>query len=84
MKNNITAGTVARTIVLALALINQVLSVTGKSPIPVSDEEVNLLISTAWTVVAAVIAWWKNNSFTSKAIAADEVMRSKKIISEEE
>ena len=73
-KINITKGTLIRTILLVLALINQVLAVFGKSPIPIDDDTVTNLISTVWTVIASLIAWWKNNSFTDKAIEADKVL----------
>ncbi|MCC8122361.1 MAG: phage holin [Oscillospiraceae bacterium] len=76
--SNISSGTIARTIVLALALINQVLAAMGKSPIPIEDETITELISTAWTVIAAIIAWWKNQSFTAAAIAGDNVMNTLK------
>ena len=75
---NITAGTLARTIILALALINQILSATGHPVLPIEDAEVETLVSTAWTVIAALIAWWKNNSFTSAAKTGDEVMKQVK------
>ena len=75
---NITAGTIARTIILALALINQVLSVTGHPVLPIEDAQVETLVTTGWTVIAALIAWWKNNSFTSAAKAGDEVMKQEK------
>ena len=74
-KINITKGTLIRTILLVLALINQILAVFGKSPIPIDDDTLTNFISTAWTVIASLIAWWKNNSFTKKAIEADEVLR---------
>ena len=77
MNKNITKGTLIRTILLAFALINQILVVFGKSPIPIDDNTVTNLISTAWTVIASLIAWWKNNSFTDKAIKADEVLKDK-------
>lgn len=70
--------TIVRTVVLVLALINQVLAACGKSPIPVEEESVQLLISTAATVISALWAWWKNNSFTQAAIAADEVLKATK------
>ena len=73
-KINITKGTLIRTILLVFALINQVLAVFGKSPIPIDDDTVTNLISTVWTVIASLIAWWKNNSFTDKAIKADKVL----------
>lgn len=69
----ISVGTAARTVILLLALVNQVLTVTGHSIINISDEDINTLISTGFTVITAVIAWWKNNSFTSAAIAGDKL-----------
>ena len=75
---NISAGTLARTIILVLALINQVLVITGHSVLPIQDEQVELLVSTVWTVVASLISWWKNNSFTTPAIKADEVLKQEK------
>ena len=77
-KTNISAGTIARTIVLALALVNQLLTVTGHAVLPITDEQVNTLVSTIWTVIAAVVAWWKNQSFTPQAIEADAVMKDLK------
>ncbi len=74
----ISAGTIARTIILVLALINQLLTATGHSVINISDESINTLISTGFTIVTAIVAWWKNNSFTQSALKADEVMREGK------
>lgn len=74
-QSKITAGTIARTIILLLALVNQCLSMAGIQVIPIADEDVNLLVSTAWTVIASLAAWWKNNSFTSAAIQADQKMK---------
>ena len=70
--------TIIRTIVLALALINQILTSTGHSVIPISDEQVTEGISLAFTVVTALIAWWKNNSFTAAAIQAGETLKELK------
>lgn len=75
---NISAGTLARTIILVLALINQILVISGHSVLPIQDDQVELLVSTVWTVVASLISWWKNNSFTAPAIKADEVLKQEK------
>ena len=75
---NITSGTIARTIILVLALVNQILTAMGHSVINISDESINTLISTGFTIVTAIVAWWKNNSFTQSALKADEVMRELK------
>lgn len=74
----ITSGTIARTIILALALINQILSAAGKPILPIDDTQVETLVSTLWTVIAAAVAWWENNSFTKAAIEADKLLQEKK------
>lgn len=70
----ITKGTIIRTVILLLALVNQVLAICGVSPIPIDDDTATNVISTLWTVIASVVAWWKNNSFTENAITADEYL----------
>ena len=71
-------GTIARTIILALALLNQILTMTGHSMIVIDDETIQELVSTIITIVAAIAAWWKNNSFTEHAITADAYMQALK------
>lgn len=74
----ITKGTLIRTVILLLALVNQILSICGVSPIPIDDDTATNVISTLWTAVASIAAWWKNNSFTDKAISADEYLNELK------
>jgi len=74
MQQKVSAGTIARTLVLMLAVINQMLNLTGHSLIMLDDETINTLVSDIWIVAAALVAWWKNNSFTKAAIAGDEAM----------
>ena len=71
---HISAGTVARTLVLILAIINQILSACGKSPLPIESETLEQLVTAGFTTVAALIAWWKNNSFTPNALKADALL----------
>lgn len=73
-----TASTIARTVILVVALANQALTMAGKSILPISDEQITEVISLTFTVVSALIAWWKNNSFTQAAITADETMKTLK------
>lgn len=68
-------ATIARTAVLALALANQVLSVAGLSPLPIDSATLEPWVTTGLTTAAAVWAWWKNNSFTTEAIRADELLK---------
>ena len=78
MMANVNKYTIIRTVVLIVALINQVLSDTGKSIIPIAEDELETFLTTCFTVVSAIWAWWKNNSFTEEAIAADEMLESMK------
>ena len=71
----ITKSTIARTIILFMALVNQLLSASGHPVIPIPDEEWETLVSTVATIVAALVAWWKNNSFTKAARLGDFHMR---------
>ena len=68
----ISAGTIVRTICLLLALANKVLSALGKPVLPIESATVEQLVTAGITTVAALIAWWKNNSFTAAALEADK------------
>ena len=72
----VTLGTITRTLLLFLAIINQLLTARGMSPLPIDDVELAETIAFFFTAVTALIAWWKNNSFTKKAIEADKVLRN--------
>ena len=69
---SISAGTIARTAVLALALTNQVLSACGKPLLPIQSDQLEHLVTAGITTVTSLIAWWKNNSFTAAALEADK------------
>lgn len=74
----ISKGTVIRTVLLILALVNQFLTILGKAPLPIEDEQMSELISLAFTIGTSLLAWWKNNSFTLNAIKADEYLAALK------
>lgn len=67
----ISKGTIIRTALLLLAIINNLLAIFGKAPLPITNEQLELIVSTIITVVMAIINWWKNNSFTNAAIQGD-------------
>ena len=71
---NVKVDTVVRTIVLIIALANQVLAIAGKSAFPVTEDQVYQGVTLIVTVGASVWAWWKNNSFTKPAIEADKTL----------
>ena len=74
----ISTDTIARTICLVFALVNQVLAIFGKNVLPFTNDEIYQAVSLVATLSTSLLAWWKNNSFTSAAIEADRLMESLK------
>ena len=75
MDLKISTGTIVRTVILILALFNQIMSASGHAILPISDETAETAVSTIVTIVTAIVAWWKNNSFTKPALIGDQAMR---------
>jgi len=71
----ISRKTLARTALLLLALLNQLLNLFGLRPLPIESEELNTFLSTSFTLFAALWSWWKNNSFTPEAVSADRYLK---------
>lgn len=71
---NVKTETIVRTVILIVALINQALTVAGKSLLPITDDQITEVITLVITIGASLWAWWKNNSFTQNAIEADKVL----------
>ncbi|WP_010530345.1 phage holin [Lentibacillus jeotgali] len=57
-------GTAIRTVALAVALLNQILVMFGRSPLPIDAEMVDQTISFVFIVVTSIWAWFKNNYVT--------------------
>ncbi|ULH21321.1 phage holin [Bacillus velezensis] len=70
---NFDKGTVVRTVLLLIALINQTMLMLGKSPLEITDVQVNQLAdalytagSVIFTISTTLVAWFKNNYVTGK------------------
>lgn len=72
------AGTVARTIVLFIALLNQIFAISGIAVLDINENDVYQLVSLLFTVGSALVSWWKNNSFSEEAIEGDKLMKELK------
>lgn len=78
MVSSIKKQTIIRTAVLVVALVNQGLTLAGVNPLPFSSESVENFVAGAFTLGASLWTWWKNNSFTENAVAADEYKKGLK------
>ena len=76
--SKVTAGAVARTIVLLVALLNQILAMSGKQAVSIADNDIYQTVSLLFTIGASAAAWWKNNSFSVNAINADKYLNKLK------
>lgn len=74
----VTTATWVRTGVLAIALVNQGLTIAGKNPLPFSDLQTEQAVTFIVTAVSAVLAGWKNQSFTKAAQSADKQLKLEK------
>ncbi|EIL85277.1 MULTISPECIES: phage holin [Bacillus] len=77
-------GTVIRTVLLFIALINQTLVMFGQTVLPISEEQVQTVGealyvagSTIFTMVTAVIAWFKNNYVTYKGQLQKDALKQR-------
>lgn len=75
---NISKGTIVRTIMLVIVIINLVLKQFGIDLINVSESEVLTAVEMIIELAIIVVSFWKNNSFTEKAIKADEFLQELK------
>lgn len=70
----ISKGTIARTVMLIIVIINLVLKQLGHDLINVSESEILTAVEMIIELAVIVVSFWKNNSFSEKAIKADEFL----------
>ena len=80
----ISGATIARTVVLAFAIVNTLLTHFGKPIIPIDDAVITEFISDLFLIVTSLVTFWKNNSFTQAALAGDEVMKASRRVEAQE
>lgn len=66
----VSKGTIIRTVLLVLAIVNSGLQLFGKSTLPITTAEVEEVVSFLFLAGTSLVAWWKDNAFTEEAIKA--------------
>ena len=74
----ISKGTIVRTIMLVIVIINLILKQLGHDLINVSESEILSGIEMIIEIAVIVVSFWKNNSYTQNAIKADEFLKNLK------
>ncbi len=70
----ISKGTIVRTVMLVIVIINLVLKQLGHDLINVSESEILSVVEMIIELAVIVVSFWKNNSYSEKAIKADEFL----------
>ncbi|MEC0315610.1 phage holin [Bacillus subtilis] len=75
-------GTVIRTVLLLIALINQTMLMFGKTPLDITEDQVNQLTdalytagSLIFTIGTTAVAWFKNNYVTTRGHQQKTVLK---------
>lgn len=71
-------GTIVRTILLIIALVNLGLKHFGIDLIDVSESEVLNAVEYVLDIAIIIVGFWKNNSYTKNAIEADKFLKKLK------
>lgn len=79
---NYDKGTVIRTVLLLIALINQTMLMFGKTPLDITEDQVNQLAdalytagSLIFTIGITAVAWFKNNYVTTRGHQQKAVLK---------
>ena len=74
----ITADTIARTIILIISMINGAAAIFGFTKLDIEENTIYTVVTGVSVIVSAVIGFWKNNSFTTAAINGDNLKNALK------
>lgn len=74
----ISKGTIIRTIMLIIVIVNMILQHFGLDLIKVNENEIASLVEIVIELAVILVTFWKNNSFTDNAIKADEFLKTLK------
>ena len=72
MKERVKA--IIRLLIALLPAVNMILVYFGKSPLPFSEDEINVAVSAVVEVLGILWAWWKNNNMTKHAQLAQDIL----------
>ena len=71
----VTKATIVRTILVLLVIINFCLKKCGLDVIPTDESVILMFVETGIEVAIIAVGFWKNNSYSEKAIEADNFLR---------
>ena len=73
---DISKGTIIRTIMLIIVIVNLILKACGKNIIDIDEGTVAYYFETILEIAVIIVGFWKNNSYTENAQKADKFLRA--------
>lgn len=74
----ITKGTITRSILLFIVVLNMLLKKMGLNPLNINQGTAEYFVETVFEILVIAVSFWKNNSFSKNALKADEFLRALK------
>ena len=74
----ISKSTIIRTILVVLVIVNIILERCGIDVIPADEYTIAMIVETLIEIAIIAVGFWKNNSYTEKAIKADKFLKELK------
>lgn len=71
-------STIVRAILVVLVIVNMILESCGIDVIPADESFITMFVETVIEIAIIAVSFWKNNSFTPKAIQADKFLKQLK------
>lgn len=71
----ISKSTIVRTILVVLVIVNFVLERCGVDVIQTDEHTILTFVETAIEIAIIAVGFWKNNSYSKKAILADTFLK---------
>jgi len=71
----ITKGTIIRTVMIIIVVLNLILKKCGINPLNIEEGSVEAFVETMTEAAVILVSFWKNNSFSQNAIRADEFLK---------
>ena len=71
----VSKSTIVRTILLFIVIVNFILEKCGIDVIPTDENFILMVVETGIEIAIVIVNFWKNNSYTEKAIIADKFLK---------
>ena len=69
----VTTENIVGILILLVALINAILQMFGIKTIPISNDEINNIVSTVFLIITTLYNTWKNRNFTKASQISQQI-----------